>query len=166
MSHSPSRGLAARLLFPSAAAAFLAYCAISFLLGPVGLTAYAAVEQRKAAMESNIEALSSINMRLSSELESLRTDPDRAEAEARSLGYLAKGETAIIMGTPATGPARIEVGEVLPFADPPTLDDGTIKAISLGIGMAVLAALLTPSFRASGPRRRYRDRLVQSASLE
>jgi cell division protein FtsB len=176
MSHSSSRGRkprlpeggisAARRLFPAAAAGFFAYCALSVLLGPVGLTAYAAAEKRMTAMEANLEALSSINKRLSSELESLKNDPDRAEAEARSLGYLAKGETAVLMGNSVTGPARIEVGEVLPFADPKTLEDPTIKAISLGIGMAVLAALLTPSFRASGPRRRYRDRLVQSASLE
>jgi hypothetical protein len=130
------------------------------------MTAYSALEKRKASMEANLEELSSINERLTGELSSLMSDPDRAAAEARSLGYLGKDETAVLMEGAKTGPSRIEIGEVLPFVDPPALEDSSIKAISVGVGMAVLAALLAPGFRAAGSRRRYRDRLVQSASLE
>jgi|WetSurMetagenome_2_1015567.scaffolds.fasta_scaffold167747_2 cell division protein FtsB len=155
-----------RLLFPAAAAGFLAYCALSVLLGSAGMTAYAALEKRKASMEANLEELSSVNRRLSGEIASLKSDPDRAAADARSIGYLGKGETAVLMGGAKAEPSRVEIGEVLPFVDPPALEDSTIKAISLGVCIAVLSALLMPSSRSSGSRRRYRERLVQSASLE
>lgn len=155
-----------RFLLPAAAAGFLAYCALSVLLGPAGMTAYAALEKRKASMEANLEALAEVNGRLSGELAALISDPDRTAADARSLGYLVKGETAVVMGGAKAEPSRIEIGDVLPFVDPPALEDSSIKAISLGVCIAVLAALLTPSLHAAGPRRRYRDRFVQSASLE
>lgn len=155
-----------RFLLPAAAAGFLAYCALSVLLGPAGMTAYAALEKRKASMEANLEALAEVNGRLSGELAALISDPDRTAADARSLGYLGKGETAVVMGGAKAEPSRIEIGDVLPFVDPPALEDSSIKAISLGVCIAVLAALLTPSLHAAGPRRRYRDRFVQSASLE
>lgn len=154
-----------RFLFLPAAAGLFAYCAMSAFLGPAGLTAYRAAELRKAAMEDNLGKLASINERLSGELESLMSDPDRAAAEARSLGYLRKGETAVLLGKGKAEASGIEIGEVLPFADPPALGDETIKAISLGAAMAVLALLLAPG--ALGRRARgYRDRLVHSASLE
>jgi len=155
-----------RLLSASAAAGLFAYCALSVLLGPAGMTAYGALEKRKASMEANLTELASINARLSAELESLVSDPERAAAEARSLGYLRKGETAILTGEGSGWKARVDVGEVLPYVDPPALGDDVVKAISLGVGMALFAALLIPGSRSRQPRRGYRDRLVQSASLE
>jgi cell division protein FtsB len=163
---SPERGaLAARAIAAAVAVGFFAYCSLSALLGPSGLTAYKALEASKASMEANLERLSSINERLSGELESLISDPDRAAAEARSLGYLRKGETEVLVGGKKAGAPRIDIGEVLPYADPPALGDGVIKAISLGAAMTAMAALLAPGVLARRPRR-YRDRLVHSASLE
>ena len=155
-----------RRLAVAAAAGFFSYCALSVLFGPAGMTAYAALEERKAAMKANLEELAAINERLAGEMESLMSDPERAAAEARSLCFLRKCETAVLLGGAKGGSPRIEIGNVLPFADPPALADEAIKAISLGVSLAVMAALLVPGLRAWRPSRRYRDRFVQSASLE
>ncbi len=120
-------------------------------------------------MESRLDELAAINGRLSGELESLMTDPERAALEARSLGYLRKGEVELARSDRAGASPRIEIGSVLRYAAPRALGDGTAKAIALALALALFAAMIAPGPAAS-PRRhrrpRYRGRLVQSASLE
>ena len=129
-------------------AGFFLYCCLSFLLGPAGLGAYRRLQERKAAMEANLGQLSLIGERLNSELQALKTDPDRAAREARSLGYLRKGETAIILGEKTERISAPDMGRVLPFADPPALGDLALKEISLGASLALLALLLAPTLPA------------------
>jgi cell division protein FtsB len=125
-------------------AGMLFYCALSVLVGPAGISAYRRLEARKAAMGANLAELGTIRERLNAELDSLKSDPDRAAREARSLGYLRKGETAVILGERAESVRRIEVGKVLPYAEPAAIDDSAIKEIALGAALAVMALLCSP----------------------
>jgi cell division protein FtsB len=130
------------------------YCLLSALVGPAGLTAYRRLEERKAAMEANLARLGAIREGLSAELESLKADPDRAAREARSLGYLRKGETAILLEGRSAPAAPMDAGHVLPFAEPAALGDRVLKEISLGAGLAVMALLLAPMRPGKGASRR------------
>jgi cell division protein FtsB len=120
------------------------YCALSALFGPAGLTAYRRLEERKAAMEANLVELGGRRESLSAELESLKSDADRAVREARSLGYLRKGETALILGERRERARPIDTGKVLPYAEPTALSDLSLKEISFGVCLALMALLLKP----------------------
>lgn len=95
-------------------------------------------------MEANLGELGTIRESLNTELESLKSDPDRAAREARSLGYLRKGETALVLGERVERPLKIDSGSVLPYAQPPALSDLAMKEISFGFGLAILALFLAP----------------------
>ncbi len=134
-------------------AGFFLYCALSLLVGPAGIAAYRRLEERKTDMEANLAELDGMRQSLNAELNSLKNDPDRAAREARSLGFLRKDETAIILGQRTENLHVISAGKVLPYADPPALGDAQLKEISFGAFLAVLAVLLAPrrSGSASGP---------------
>jgi hypothetical protein len=106
-------------------------------------------------MQSNLEELIFIRGHLSAELESLKSDPDRAALEARSLGYLRKGETAVLVRGQSARLAPIETGTVLPYAEPPALGDPVLKEIAFGGSLAFLAFLLAPRrTKQTNPRKR------------
>ena len=119
------------------------------MVGPAGLSAYRRLEARKTAMAANLAELGTIRERLNAELDSLKSDPDRAALEARGLGYLRKGETAVILGERTEHIRSIESGKVLPYAEPAAIDDQALKEIALGAALAVMALLCAPRF-ASG----------------
>ncbi len=150
---SPRRRGAARLAI-SLYAGFFVYCALSFAIGPAGIAAYRRLEERKAAMETNLAELGTIRQGLNAELDSLKNDPDRAAREARSLGYLRKGETAIVLGEKVETVRPIDAGKVLPYADPVASDDAVLKEISIGVFLAVLALLLAPRSARTRPEGR------------
>ena len=120
------------------------YCALSFCFGPAGLAAYSRLEARKTAMEANLTRLESVRSSLDAELASLKNDPDRAAREARSLGYLRKGETILVLGEKRDDSERPETGKVLPYAQSAALSDDELKCIALGAALAVLALMLAP----------------------
>lgn len=107
-------------------------------------------------MEANLAQLESIRGNLSAEVESLKSDPDRAAREARSLGYLREGETALILGEKKGRLGPIDTGAVLPYAEPASIGDSALKQISLGAALAMMAFLCAPrgsSGRAESRRR-------------
>jgi hypothetical protein len=122
----------------------LVYCTLSILVGPAGISAYRRLDARKAAMSANLAELSLIRERLNAELESLKSDPDRAAREARGLGYLRKGETAVILGERVERVPPIDSGKVLPFAEPAAIGDVALKEIALGAALAIMALLCSP----------------------
>jgi hypothetical protein len=95
-------------------------------------------------MAANLGELERIRGKLNAEIESLKSDPDRAAREARSLGYLREGETALILGEKAERSTEIEAGSVLPYAEPVSLNDSLLKEIALGASLALLALLQAP----------------------
>lgn len=107
-------------------------------------------------MGANLAELGLIRERLNAELESLKSDPDRAAREARSLGYLRKGETAVILGERVERIPPIDSGKILPYAEPSAIGDMALKEIALGAALAVMALLCSPriSIGTISPRRR------------
>jgi hypothetical protein len=95
-------------------------------------------------MGANLAMLGTIRERLNAELDSLKSDPDRAAREARGLGYLRKDETAVILGERVERVRPIDVGQVLPYAEPVALGDQALKEISLGAALAAMAVLCAP----------------------
>jgi cell division protein FtsB len=128
------------------------YSSLSLFFGPAGFSAYRRLEERKAAMQARLGELEAIREGLDGELESLKSDPDRAALEARSLGYLRKGETAVVLGEKIDRQKPVETGKVLLFAEQPALGDVQLKEISLGACLAMMALLLAP--RGSRPPRK------------
>jgi cell division protein FtsB len=145
-----------RRLFVSAYIALGLYCVLSVTAGPAGIIAYRALAARKAVMSDNLEALRGANAALQSELDSLRKDPDRAGREARALGYLSEGETAVIVSgdDPTRGQRRLETGGVVRAYSPEPLTDAAIKEISLLGGLAALIlGLASDAFARPLPKR-------------
>ncbi len=153
----PSRRFASRVgscLAISLYAGFLLYCVLSLFFGPVGLLAYRRLEARKTAMEANLGELGTIRESLNAEIDSLKSDPDRAALEARSLGYLRKDETAVILSARVESVPAIDSGKVLPYAEPAALGDSELKEICLGAFLAMMALLLGPRRSRSARERR------------
>jgi cell division protein FtsB len=141
------RGAASRLghnIIVSIYSGIALYCILSVLAGPIGISAYRRLEMRKVAMEANLGELERIRGELNAEINSLKSDPDRAAREARSLGYLREGETALILGEKVERSTSIEAGLVMPYAEPVTLNDSVLKEIALGASLALLAILQAP----------------------
>lgn len=136
--------------------ALATYCLLSVIAGPAGVIAYRELDARQRDMSANLAVLRDTNASLSSELDSLKVDPDRAGREARVLGYLAPGETALVLpGLPSGGQAkRLEAGAVLRMAVASPLTDGAIKEISLLLGLVVFAVGLARELGKSPVERR------------
>jgi len=153
---------ALRIAFATGVAA---YSILSAVAGPAGLVAYRRLAERKADMEDNLALLAAANGELRAEVESLSADADRAAREARSLGYLSTGETEVVLDGWAAAPSNLEVGTILPFAQPASLPDESIKGISLGVVLAALAISIAPK-NSGGGNSAYRERRTQRASRE
>ncbi len=123
------------------------YCVLSVIAGPAGLFAYAGLEERRAEMSRNLTQLGRANEKLRAELDSLRSDADRAAREARGLGFLRKGEYEVIISGRDKARSAMEPGVVVPFDQPAALPDAAAKQIALGAGLAVLALSLAPRSR-------------------
>jgi len=123
-----------------------AYCLLSVIAGPAGIFAYRELALRKDAMALNMDSLGSTNASLRAELDALRSDPDRAGREARALGYLSPGETALVVAgdDPGRGQHRLDSGSVLKAKAPVPLSDAFIKEISFLIGLVSLGISLAP----------------------
>jgi cell division protein FtsB len=147
-----TRRLVAPLAF-AAYAAFAVYCLASLIAGPAGLLAYAGLEERRGEMAANLGSLGALNESLRAERESLRSDADRAAREARSLGYLKPGETALLLPGRNYSAATLEAGAVLPFDPPSAMPDESLKGIALGVGLGVLALALAPRRSGAAARR-------------
>jgi hypothetical protein len=125
------------------------YGALAVSVGPGGLVAQAGLSEGNRRMRGNLERLRLLNAGLGSDLESLRLDPDRAEREARALGYLGKDQTEIvILGKPGQPEVRASVGEILLAGKPDCLGDDTMKLLA---GSAVLVSLGASMFGRRNP---------------
>ena len=125
-------------------AAFAAYCLLSLVVGPAGMISCRQLEADRADMQRNLGSLGEANAHLRVELESLRSDADRAAREARSLGYLRPGEGSIVIAGRSAARGEIEPGNVIPFRAPRSCPDSVLKEIALGIFLASLAFGLAP----------------------
>lgn len=144
-------------------AGLAAYCILSLAVGPAGILAYRELGERRGAMERRLEELGAANEGLRGELDSLRSDPDRADREARELGYLRPGETFLVIagGAGAGSGGLPAAGEPIAYVDPPACSDSALKELSLGLGLAVFVLALAADARRLPAQRKSR---LQAAS--
>jgi hypothetical protein len=129
-----------------------AYCLLSAVAGPAGILAYRDLSSRRDEMARNLVALEERNRILREDLEDLRFDPDRTAREARGLGYLRKGESALVLpGQSVERPPR-DIGRPVPFDSPASAPDAVLKEIALGSGLMALAIRLAPRRRKPSQR--------------
>jgi cell division protein FtsB len=142
------RTLASRLL-ATVYVAIAAYSILAILAGPGGLIAESLLADRSAQMSANLESLRVTNRSLGSDLEALRSDPDRARREARDLGYVAADEIEVVLpGREKTTQNGESPGSILAFVAPTVLSDMEVKVLALSIAALFLAASL--AFRLRG----------------
>ncbi|HTX72041.1 MAG TPA: septum formation initiator family protein [Rectinemataceae bacterium] len=118
----------------------MAYCLLSLLAGPAGLLAYGSLQGQQARIARNLDALGALNARLRSDVDSLRSDADRAAREARSLGYLRPGETEVVLSGMDSHEPPPETGSVINLPPSAGLPDRLLKEIAAGIGLTAFAA--------------------------
>lgn len=135
-------------------AALALYCLLSVVFGESGLLAYGKLEERRTAMEANLLSLEKRHDALASQLEALKSDPERAAMEARSLGYLRRGEREILFAPWHEKPMDLDPGSVLPYAENAGLPDASLKEICFGVFLAVLALWYAPKKRLERVGRR------------
>ena len=127
------------------------------------MLAAAGLGNRATEMRRNLGSLMDRNKALGADLESLRSDSDRAEREARSLGYLAVGQYEVVLAGWVDGrSSTLGAGTTLAYQRPSSLGDGEIKALS---ALATLIAFLLCRFRALAlrPKRGREGRRPRSA---
>lgn len=133
------RKLAPRALL-AAWLGLLSYCLLAFTLGQGGLLASLSTRAQLERMRTNLALLRQKNLELRNEVAALQADPDRARREARSLGYLARGEYEIVVVGRERRPVSLESpGSALPAEAPPGYADAGLKAAGLLVGLASLA---------------------------
>jgi len=137
-SASPRSALGTRAIL-ALFAALVAYCLLSAIAGPAGVLAYRGLWEHRAVMADNLNSLSQLNARLRGELESLKSDSDRAAREARGLGYLRPGETEVVLSGRDASLSAPDVGKVIPLLPSAGLPDMVIKEVAAGMGLAVFA---------------------------
>jgi cell division protein FtsB len=126
--------------------AFGSYSLLAISTGPGGLFAWQAMCRSIDAMRTNMETLKERNLELSSDFASLRSDPDRAQREARALGYLPEGEYEVVLSRSGeTVKNAVGPGEALAFERPDSAPDSLIKSIALGVGLVFFVFADIPS---------------------
>jgi len=135
------------------------YCLLSLAFGKGGFLASTSSAAELVAMKDNIQSLSSLNGRLSTEIAALQNDPDKAMREALPIGWLAKGDYEIVLPNRKESPKpTLSPGSVLPASDPSGLADLDIKATSLivtiiAFGLSLLRDAHGSEKRAAGRKR-------------
>ncbi len=152
-----------RILIASCWAGLLVYCALAFIWGPTGLLAVSEAHSMALRMKENISALSSLNAGYGAEWQSISMLAESRALEARSLGYIAEGETIIRLLTSEKDPEPPKAGDRLSYEPSFKLSEIKIKQIALISSLAI--SILGMLFHILESReRRQRDTLVQDAS--
>lgn len=147
-------------------ATIVVYCVLSIVAGPSGVNAVKAAEVHAAAMAENLRKLEARHEELALELNALRSSTEAVAIESRSLGYVAEGETLVVLQALSVKPPPApDPGVVVERAARSPLSDSSIKLISMGVAAAACSAfyILRRLSRASSSGRQ-RESLDQAAS--
>jgi len=121
------------------------YSLSSATLGPKGLVAMKQLEAERKRLAENLQSLEGINQGLGGSIDALRSDRDLIAVYARELGYARPDERFVrIVGVPGTVKRSVVAGNIVAAKHPSTMDDKTLRILSLILGAIVYVAL---SFR-------------------
>ncbi|MDR2052918.1 MAG: septum formation initiator family protein [Treponema sp.] len=117
----------------------LVYSLLSFFHGSSGFSAYDGLKTERDKQLANLEALKKIRGELEGNRDALLYDEDTIAVYARELGYGMEGERFVrIAGLSKTMRRQYWAGEVAGAQMPPSMDEKTIRTISLAAGGIVL----------------------------
>jgi cell division protein FtsB len=127
-----------KYLFPLWVVIFV-YSGLSLFHGSSGFSTYDALVAERDKQLANLESLKKINRELEGDRDALLYDEDTIAVHARELGYGTDNERFIrIAGLSKTMRRQYWVGEIAEARTPPSMDEKTIRTISLVAGGIVL----------------------------
>ena len=137
-----------RRLLPIFVAGFVIASVLIHFFGDSGLLAYRRLDGYRQSLAANVDKLQARNVSLTSELASLRSDPQRSLVMAREIGLYEAGDQVVwLEGT--AGPAVLyEVGDLIKLRKSKTSRNVVFKATGIGIS-GFLAAFAVIAGRAS-----------------
>jgi len=122
--------------------AIVCYSLSSFVLGSTGVLAMERLRAERERLSTNMKELERINVALGGELDALRYDPDTLSVYARELGYGQADERFVrIVGLPVSGKQRVSAGNLIVPSLPPAIPTGTLRIVSILVGLAVFISL-------------------------
>lgn len=131
-----------KYLFPLWAA-ILVYSLLSFLYGPAGFSAYEGLEAERDKQLANLEALKNISRELEGDRDALLYDGDSIAVHARELGYGTDDERFVrIVGLSKAVRRQYWAGDAVGAQAPPSMDEKTIRMVSLIVGGVILGFIL------------------------
>jgi cell division protein FtsB len=131
-----------KYLFPLWAA-ILVYSYLSFFHGPSGFSAYDALKAERDKQLANLESLKKISRDLEGDRDALLYDGDTIAVHARELGYGTTRERFIrIAGVSKTIRRQYWAGEITGAQTPSSMDEKTIRTISLTSGGIILGFIV------------------------
>lgn len=116
---------------------FVCASSLIFFFGDSGLLALQGLEKYKMSLAANVASLEKRNGDLSSELASLRDNPERNIVLARDLGLYRSGESVVRLEGTASHTTAYTVGDLLKMRKPDETRNAIFKA-----GAVVVAILL------------------------
>jgi cell division protein FtsB len=119
------------------------YAGMSILAGAQGISAYDELLEERKKQETNMETLRRINTELENKKNALLYDHDTIRVYARNLGFGAKNEKFVrVVGLGQARKALLLPGEIVSAETPRSIDNKTIRFISIFAALAVFIALL------------------------
>jgi cell division protein FtsB len=123
-----------KYLFPLWVSVFV-YSTLAFFHGSSGFSAYDGLKAERDKQLANVEALKKINRELEGDRDALLYDEDTIAVHARELGYGMDNERFVrIAGLSKTMRRQYRAGETTEAQTPPSMDEKTIRTISLIAG--------------------------------
>jgi cell division protein FtsB len=131
-----------KYLFPFWVVIFV-YSLLSLARGSSGFSAYDELKAERDKQLANIESLKRISRELEEDRDALLYDKDAIALHARELGYGAEHERLVrIAGLSKTPRPQYWAGEIAEVRTPPSMNEKTIRTISLVAGGLVFGFIL------------------------
>jgi cell division protein FtsB len=127
-----------KYLFPLWVSIFV-YSSLAFFHGSSGFSAYDGLKAERDKQLANLEALKKISRELEGDRDALLYDEDTIAVHARELGYGTDDEHFVrIAGLSKNMRRQYRTGETAEAQTPPSMDEKTIRVISLTAGGIIL----------------------------
>ena len=114
---------------------------LNFYFGGAGLIEYNKLNEHKNMLSENITELTTINQKLSHELEGLKTDTESIQLLSRDLGYYRSDDNIIMIDGYPVKPSFHEIGKLIINTDKQTEISVVLRIITYIIPVIVYILL-------------------------
>jgi len=128
-----------RHLFPLLIVLFVLASVLIFFFGDSGLTAYRSLDRYREKLAQNVDDLRARNSDLAADLSSLRSSPERAVVQARSIGLYRPGDQVLRL---EGRPSRVEptaIGNLLKLRKTNDVRSSLFKSSAIGAAVILMA---------------------------